>query len=153
MPEKRDRRREKIFEGILKTYHRWKCYAEQEGLYSITIEGEEFSFFDILDGIDTLPLRQRQALWLICIEGLKEREAAELMGFRTSSTPAQFAKNEAIKKLVRYHDSPVYRRNAREKNYKKGKVWERTATIQLEDVFPGLSPTGHLPPTEGPMLA
>ena len=151
MVDSSERHRRKLFEGMLKAYHRWKCYAEQEGLYTITVEGEEFSFFDILEGIDTLPLRQRQALWLICIEGLKEREAAELMGYETSSTPAQFAKNEAIKKLVRYHDSAVYRRNARARVQKKGRVWERTATIQLGGVFPGLELKDGS--AEGPMPA
>ncbi len=68
-----NKHRLKIFEGMLKNYYHWRAYVEQDGLYSITIEGEMFSFFDLLDGIDTLPLRQRQALWLICIEGLKER--------------------------------------------------------------------------------
>jgi hypothetical protein len=144
MPANPDKRkREKLFEGMLKCYYRWKAFAEEEGLYSITIEGEEFSFFDLLDGIDTLPLRQRQALWLICIEGLKEREAAEMMGFDappgTTSTPVQFYKNKAIEKLVKYHDSEIFRRNANEKVRRKGKVWEKTKPIPLGAVFPGLN--------------
>jgi hypothetical protein len=134
-----DKHRRKIFEGLLKNYYHWRAYVEQDGLYSITIEGECFSFFDLLDGIETLPLRQRQALWLICVEGLKEREAAELMGYTGSSTPAQMLKNEAIKKLVAYHDSPAFKEKAQKKKTNmNGKIAAKHKDIDLADVFPGM---------------
>lgn len=131
--------RMRIFESILRHYYHWQVLARQEGLYAIRVEGEEFSFFDLLDGIETLPLRQRQALWLIVIEGMKEREAADLMGYQGSSTPAQYQKNEAIKKLVQYHDSPSFREKTRDKRTKtNGRVAQKHGEIDLAVVFPGL---------------
>lgn len=129
----------RIFEGLLKHYYHWQVLARQEGLYSITIESEEFSFFDLLDGIETLPLRQRQALWLICIEGMKEREAADLMGYTGSSTPAQYQKNEAIKKLVQYHDSASFKQRTKNKRTNtNGRVAKKYDEIDLAAVFPGM---------------
>jgi hypothetical protein len=134
-----DKHRVKIFEGLLRHYYHWQVLAHQDGLYSITVEGEEFSFFDLLDGIETLPLRQRQALWLIVIEGMKEREAADLMGYTGSSTPAQYQKNEAVKKLVQYHDSPAFKERTRKKRTKlNGRVAQKHGEIDIAAVFPGL---------------
>lgn len=101
-----------VFEAILRCYARWKAFTEDEGLLYITVGGEEFCFHDLLDGIKTLPPRQRQALWLVVIEDRRETDAAKIMGFTNGSTPVSQYKTLAIQHLYEYQ-------------LKKKEAWER----------------------------
>jgi hypothetical protein len=94
----------KILEGILKQWARWGAFVQDEGLLAITIKGEEYHYYDVLNGLETLPKRQLQAVWLICIENYREAEAAKIMGFDKWSTPAQQYKNLGLKKLLIFQE-------------------------------------------------
>ncbi|WP_267716684.1 hypothetical protein [Streptomyces sp. CoH17] len=87
------------FEKVLRGYQTWQAAVEDHNIDTIRVGDEEYCFYDILDGIKTLPPRQRQAFDLIVIEGKKEVQAAREMGFQRWSTPVQQYKNIAVKKL------------------------------------------------------
>ena len=104
-PEQQEfRRRKDLLKRILRNYALWQAYYEDEGLTVITIEGEEWHFLDILSGIEQLPERQRQALWLYCVEDMRQVDVAKQMGFEKWSTPVQQYRSIALTKLVQYHD-------------------------------------------------
>lgn len=90
----------RTLEKLLKNYQLWKSTAETEGVFTVVVDGDEYHLFDILYGIDQLPRRQRQALVLICLEDLREVDAARQMGFTKWSTPAQQYKNAALDRLM-----------------------------------------------------
>lgn len=96
----------KTLEKLLKNYQLWVSVAETEGTFTLTVDGEEYHLFDLLDGIDKLPRRQRQALVLICLEDMKEIDAAKIMGFTRWSTPTQQYKNAALDKLMHMRGRP-----------------------------------------------
>ena len=98
------RHRTKLLQQLLKNYYQWKAYVEDFGLTYITIEGEEWCFYDILDGLETLPPRQKEAVILMCIEDHKEWDTAKEMGFTKWSTPVQVYRNIGLKKLLAFHE-------------------------------------------------
>ena len=99
----------KIFSRVLKNYAAWKSLVESEGLFSITLrDGEEIHYMDILDGFKVLPPRQRQAVWLMCVEDLPEVEVAQMMGFKGWPTPVQQYKNIGLARLIKYQEATVW---------------------------------------------
>ena len=98
------RRKMKILKEILKNYEQWKVLVEEHGVLSLSIDGDEYHFHDILEGIERLPPRQREALWKLCIENKKEVEVAREMGFTRWSTPVQQYRNHGLFKLVKWHE-------------------------------------------------
>ena len=102
MPEWK--RRCLLLERILRQYQQWQALYEDEGIATLTIYGEEWHFLDLLNGMNTLPPRQKLALWLIVIEDRKEVDVARMMNFSRWSTPVQQYKNIALWKLLKYHD-------------------------------------------------
>lgn len=94
-----------MLEGVLKHIHEfWELYLAQ-GIEELVLEnGYRVNIHDmkaVLHGIQDLPDRQREAVTLICIDGLKEVEAAGIMlpGSKWSS-PIGAYKRTGLQKLV-----------------------------------------------------
>jgi len=77
-----------LLEALLKNWQSWRAILEDSGVETLVIGGEEWNFYDMLDGIKELPPRQKQALWLILIVG---------------EMAVQY-KDDALAKLVARHD-------------------------------------------------
>lgn len=96
--------RVRLLGRLLKNYQLWECIVRDEGLLYITIDGEEWHFFDLLDGIKTLPPRQKEALIKVYLEDKREVDAAREMGFVKWSTPVQQYASLALERLLKFHD-------------------------------------------------
>lgn len=96
-------------ESIFRHYDKWVALYEDRGFSEITLEdGMVVNIHDILQGIDELPKRQREALILTCFMGLKEVEAAPILGFKKWTSPVSSYKRLALRKLVdRYWSDPA----------------------------------------------
>lgn len=93
----------KKLEAVLRHYPEFRELYEREGVEEITLEGGfVVNIHDILDGIDRLPLRQRQALILTTLMGLREADVARLMGLKKWSNPVGTYKHLALKKLIEW---------------------------------------------------
>lgn len=95
-------------EALFRNYYEFRELYETRGLEEITLDGGfVVNIHDVLRGIDELPKRQREALILTCFMGLKEIEAAPIMGFRKWTSPVSSYKRLALKKLVeKYWSEP-----------------------------------------------
>lgn len=96
-----------LLEALLKNWQPWRAILEDNGVETLTIGGEEWNFYDMLDGIKELPPRQRQALWLILIEDKKPVEAARIMFAGSKRIVGEMAvqyKNDALAKLIARHE-------------------------------------------------
>ena len=108
MAERKSRKQEvvkgqmtwQVLERVLNNYYEWKAVYASTGnpelqlLNSVTI-----NIHDILDGIDKLPPRQKQAVVLSCLENRKEVEVAKIMGFTKWSSQVGMYKRKALKTL------------------------------------------------------
>ena len=91
----------KLLENIFRNYYEFKALYEETGIYEITLDnGYVVNFHDILKGIENLTPRQKEAVWLMCIEGRKEVEVAKIMGFEKWSAPVGMYKRKALRTLV-----------------------------------------------------
>ena len=63
----------------------------------LDIRGEEYCYFNMLDGMDTLTPTQRWALHLIYIEDRRDGDAAVIMG--TPNAPVRQYADRAVEKL------------------------------------------------------
>jgi len=99
-----------LFARVLKNFASWKSLVELEGLHTITVRGEEFHYMDIEAAFDILPPRQREAVWLMCVEDLPEADVAERMGFRTWPTPVQQYKNYGLGRMMEFLDADAPKR-------------------------------------------
>jgi hypothetical protein len=97
----------KQFARLLKNYASWVSLIESDGgPHTITLpSGQEIHYLDILDGFAILPERQRQAVWLMCVQDLSEAETAKIMGFLNWPTPVQQYKNYGLAKLIAFQKS------------------------------------------------
>lgn len=99
--EKRHKR--KLIERILKNWQSWGALVQSQGLFTIVVEGEEYHYYDMLKGLSALPPRQREAVWLMCVQDLSEIATAKRMGFEnTVVTPVQQYKSYGLSRLVDY---------------------------------------------------
>jgi hypothetical protein len=106
----------------LKNYSHWVSLVESEGLHTIAVEGwGELHYMDILKGFEVLPPRQKQAVWLMCIEDKSEEDVARIMGFATRPTPVQQYKNFGLALLMKYQEAASDERLAMEKKASKHK--------------------------------
>lgn len=103
IPEEEIKKKIKLLGDILRNLQQWLVFVEDEGLFFITIEGEEYFVYDLLEGIEMLPKRQKEAIELMCLQDLKEAEVARRMGFTKWTTPAQQYAKSGLRKLVAYH--------------------------------------------------
>lgn len=96
-----------ILEGLLKNWQSWRAILEDSGVETLVVGGEEWNFYDMLDGIRELPPRQKQALWLILIEDKRPVDVARIMFAGSKRIVGEMAvqyKNDALDKLVVRHD-------------------------------------------------
>lgn len=96
-----------VLEGLLRNWQLWRSILEDSGVETIVISGEEWNFYDMLDGIEDLAPRQKQALWLILIEDKRPVDVARLMFAGSKRIVGEMAvqyKDDALAKLVARHD-------------------------------------------------
>jgi len=94
----------KLLESVLKHYNEFKALLEETGIDEITLDnGVVINYWDLLTGIENLPERQRLAVTLMCLEGLKETDAAKYMNYAKWSSPAGLYKRMGLKTLVRLY--------------------------------------------------
>lgn len=96
-----------LLEALLKNWQSWRAILEDNGVDTLMIGGEEWNFYDMLDGIKELPLRQRQALWMILIEDKRPVDVARIMFAGSKRIVGEMAvqyKNDALTKLIAWHE-------------------------------------------------
>lgn len=106
-PETEEDRRALLLESLLRNWQSWRATLEDSGVETLTIDGEDWNFYDLLDGIKELPPRQKQALWLILIEDKRPVEVARIMfvgSRRIVGEMAEQYKDDALRKLIARHD-------------------------------------------------
>jgi hypothetical protein len=88
-------------EALFRNFNEFQALYEDLGIQEITLDnGIVVNIHDLLQGIDELPKRQKEALILTCFMGLKEVEAAPLLGFTKWTSPVSSYKRLALRKLV-----------------------------------------------------
>lgn len=96
-----------VLEGLLKNWQSWRAILEDSGIETLVIGGEEWNFYDVLDGIRELPPRQKQALWFILIEDKRPVDVARKMFAGSKRIVGEMAaqyKDDALAKLVARHE-------------------------------------------------
>lgn len=105
--EEEKARKVAILEGLLRNWQSWRAVLEDSGVETLVISGEEWNFYDLLDGIKELPPRQKQAVWLILIEDKRPVDVARAMFAGSKRIVGEMAvqyKNDALAKLVARHE-------------------------------------------------
>jgi hypothetical protein len=91
----------KLLESVLKHYLEFRELFEREGIDEITLDnGYILNFHDILQGINSLPKRQKQAVLLVCLYNMREVDAAREMGFDRWSSQVGTYKRLGLQKLI-----------------------------------------------------
>jgi hypothetical protein len=96
-----------LLEALLKNWQSWRAILEDSGIETLVIGGEEWNFYDMLDGIKELPPRQKQALWLILIEDKRPVDVARVMFAGSKRIVGEMAvqyKDDALAKLMARHE-------------------------------------------------
>jgi ASC-1-like (ASCH) protein len=105
--EEERKRRVFVIEGLLRNYQAWQAIYEDSGVETLLIMGEEWNFHDMLKGIDQLPPRQRQAVWMILIEDQRPVDVAREMFAGNKRIVGEMAvqyKDDALAKLATWHE-------------------------------------------------
>lgn len=96
-----------LLEALLKNWQSWRAILEDSGVETLVIGGEEWNFYDMLDGIRELPPRQKQALWMILIEDQRPVDVARVMFAGSKRIVGEMAvqyKDDALAKLIARHE-------------------------------------------------
>lgn len=97
-----------LLEALLKNWQNWRAILEDSGVETLVIGGEEWNFYDMLDGIKELPPRQKQALWKILIEDKRPVDVArEMFAGESKRIVGEMAvqyKDDALAKLIARHE-------------------------------------------------
>jgi hypothetical protein len=96
-----------LLEALLMNWQSWRAILEDSGVETLLIGGEEWNFYDMLDGIKELPPRQKQALWLILILDKRPVDAARIMFAGSKKIVGEMAvqyKDDALAKLLARHE-------------------------------------------------
>lgn len=106
-PYETSKRRLKIFKRIYQNYYHWRSLRENGDVGDvITVEGEDYYLGDLLVGFETLPLQQRRAFDLICLQGYTESAATEVILPNSKwSTPVQQYSDDGLRKMVAAYDA------------------------------------------------
>lgn len=89
-----------ILERLLNNYWEWKEIYRTSGNPELLLNnGVTVNIHDILDGIEKLPPRQKQAVVLSCLENRKEVEVARIMGFTKWSSQVGMYKRKALSQV------------------------------------------------------
>jgi hypothetical protein len=108
LPDDPHKRRLQIFKRLYQSREHWHALMEDRGMSDVITDeetGEDIFLGDLMVGIDTLPLRQRQAFDLICLQGFTETAARDcLLPNSRSSTPVQQYSNSGLVRMVEAYD-------------------------------------------------
>jgi len=101
------KRRAQLFKRVYQNYYHWRSLRETGEINDVlNVDGEEVYLGDLMAGIDTLPLRQRQAFELICLRGYTESAAtAILLPNSRWSTPVQQYSDDGLRKMISAYDA------------------------------------------------
>jgi len=90
-----------LLDSILRHYPQFRELYECEGVEEINVAGYLINVHTVLDGIEDLPLRQRQAVVYTCLHDMREIDVAQIMlpGAK-SAAPVGSYKRKGLKKLV-----------------------------------------------------
>lgn len=101
------KRRAQLFKRVYQNYYHWKSLRETGEIDDVlNVDGEEIYLGDLMTGIETLPLRQRQAFELICLRGYTESAAtAILLPNSRWSTPVQQYSDDGLRKMIAAYDA------------------------------------------------
>lgn len=89
-----------ILERLLNNYMEWQEVYKKTGNPDLQLlNGVTVNIYDLMEGIDSLPPRQKQAVVLSCLENRKEVEVARIMGFQKWSSQVGMYKRKALKNL------------------------------------------------------
>jgi DNA-directed RNA polymerase specialized sigma24 family protein len=100
------KRKKKILQNILKSWQLWHAHIETGGSPFLTVDGEDYSFYDILDGLNSLPPRQRQAVFYMTVMDMSELQTAKTMKFKNVNiTPVSQYRSLGIDRILDYLDS------------------------------------------------
>src|SRR5664279_2700693 len=100
------KRRKKILQNLLKNWQAWHSLIEQGGSPFLTLEGEVYHYYDILEGLNSLPPRQRQAVFLMTVCDMSELETAKTMKFKNVHvTPVSQYRSIGIDRILDYLDA------------------------------------------------
>lgn len=101
------KRRTQVFKRVYQNFYHWQSLRETGEVSDIlVVDGEEIYIGDLMVGIETLPLRQRQAFELICLRGYTESAAtAILLPNSRWSTPVQQYSDDGLKKMIAAYDA------------------------------------------------
>ncbi|HEY6021178.1 MAG TPA: hypothetical protein VIY48_15115 [Candidatus Paceibacterota bacterium] len=105
--EEEKARRIAVLEGLLRNWQSWRAILEDNGVETIVVNGDEWNFYDMLNGIKELPPRQKQALWLILIEDKRPVDVARFMFAGSKRIVGEMAvqyKDDALAKLLARHE-------------------------------------------------
>lgn len=90
-----------LYESILKNYYEFYELYVRNGLDEIIVSGVTVNIHDVLNGINDLPERQRQAVVLMCLENMREVDAAaEMLPGSRWSSPVGAYKRTGLSKIV-----------------------------------------------------
>ena len=101
------KRRAQLFKRVYQNYYHWRSLRETGEINDVlNVDGEEIYLGDLMTGIETLPLRQRQAFELICLRGYTESAAtAILLPNSRWSTPVQQYSDDGLRKMIAAYDA------------------------------------------------
>ncbi len=120
------KRKRRLYGRVLKNYQLWVSMRESDGIETIRLVEDgieyEFHYMDIMEGLRILPPRQREAVWLMCVEDRPEAEVAKLMNFPKPVSPVQQYKNFGLARLIEYNEADT---DEREELRKKAKRWNK----------------------------
>ena len=101
------KRRAQLFKRVYQNYYHWRSLREAGQTNDVlNVDGEEIYLGDLMTGIETLPLRQRQAFELICLRGYTESAATALLLPNSRwSTPVQQYSDDGLRKMISAYDA------------------------------------------------
>lgn len=90
-----------LLENVLRNYHEFRELYVREGIEEVQIEGFTVNVHDVLQGLEELPERQREAIELTCLRNMREVDAASIMLPDSKwSSPVGAYKRTGLQKLV-----------------------------------------------------
>ena len=103
--------RRQVFKRVYNAYFEWRSLALQGEIYGDhtlimpTPIGEEIQISHLLVGLSTLSKKQREAFTYLCLEGMTESEAAQIMLPNSKwSTPVQQYSDTALDRMIKAYD-------------------------------------------------
>lgn len=96
------REQREVYARLLQNMSQWASLMKTggPGKAFLEIDGEEFCYFSMLDGMDTLTPTQRQAVYYVYICDMKVDDAAKKMG--TPNAPVRQYAEMGVEKLCRF---------------------------------------------------